>query len=347
MRRWLTMVAFVVPCIVLPGVALADEVLLVDGGRVRGSVIEESPKDGVKILLENGTTYVVPAAQVKEVHYGTAKSTNPTPTPPVAPPRPAPRKGSARPMATVSVSIAEGAGKVFVTDNYSARELRQPKGRVVAGAPMTLQLAEGEWEVEVEFDDGGAASETLYADAKTPSELRLSSWLQSHRGVHLGIMGYMQAGYLYRGVIGPRIDVFADLALAPACDLRLGGAVGMFLFPDPRSSDTSIAAELSAVAHFVFNVPGGVYRPYVGASGGVVLGDIGSQSTEYDFFPPKPASPVTVKVHAELSLLHFSFGSKRSFDLDFSAGGGMAYLTARDDVVPSVLGRIGFGGVLY
>lgn len=49
--------------------AQADDVMLNDGGRVRGTVFEESPTSGVRIKLPDGTIKVVPADQVKEVRY--------------------------------------------------------------------------------------------------------------------------------------------------------------------------------------------------------------------------------------------------------------------------------------
>jgi len=53
----------------------ADEVELTDGGRVKGKVVVESPQEGVRVLLEDGTTYSVPAALVKKVTYGDLRGT--------------------------------------------------------------------------------------------------------------------------------------------------------------------------------------------------------------------------------------------------------------------------------
>jgi len=68
----------------------ADEVELTDGGRVKGKVVVESPQEGVRVLLEDGTTYSVPAALVKKVTYGDARAST-TAAPPVAPAPPAAR----------------------------------------------------------------------------------------------------------------------------------------------------------------------------------------------------------------------------------------------------------------
>lgn len=66
--RW-GVVALGLVWLLLPMQVRADDVMLVDGGRVRGTVIEESPTVGVRIKLLDGTIKVVPAAQVQSVRY--------------------------------------------------------------------------------------------------------------------------------------------------------------------------------------------------------------------------------------------------------------------------------------
>ena len=72
-----------------------DIVLLNNGGRVRGTVIEEDPKNGVRIKLLDGTLKTLTPAEVKEIHYGDQPAA-PAPTPA---PAPAPAAAWAAPAA--------------------------------------------------------------------------------------------------------------------------------------------------------------------------------------------------------------------------------------------------------
>jgi hypothetical protein len=62
--------------LLLAGPALADDVrdtiMLANGGRIRGTVMEEDPKAGVLIRLPDGTTKRIPDREVNEVVYGGA-----------------------------------------------------------------------------------------------------------------------------------------------------------------------------------------------------------------------------------------------------------------------------------
>jgi hypothetical protein len=327
-----------------PAVVLADEVVLVDGGRVRGAVIEESPTNGVRVLLDDGTTYTVPAPQVKEVHYDGA-ATGRT-APPGAPASTvANGRATSGPMGTIVLRIGAGSGRVTVTDVNSPLAVEQPRGRIVAGTPVTLELAEGPWVVEVEFADGGVDSASVYAEPNVRAEVQLESWVPSHKGVHLGFVGHLQAGLLGLFAIGPHLAVFANLNPVSWCDLRLGGAAAFLGFPDPDSRTKVGRAELSAFAHVVFNVPGGVYRPYVGVNAGAYLGDFVFE--RFNYFPDESA-PAMPKVEFDLSVLHFNFGAKRQFDLDFAGSGGVLIHPLDGSFAgPVAMGRVGFGGSLY
>jgi hypothetical protein len=62
-----------------------DVVMLSNGGRVRGTVIEQDPRSGVRIKLLDGTIRSLTAAEVREVQYGSpAGVPSPAPTPPAA-----------------------------------------------------------------------------------------------------------------------------------------------------------------------------------------------------------------------------------------------------------------------
>lgn len=68
-----------------------DEVVLVDGSRVRGTISVEDPKSGITIVLSNGSVRQIKAAEVKRTVYGGGLGAAATPplaptvTPPLAP----------------------------------------------------------------------------------------------------------------------------------------------------------------------------------------------------------------------------------------------------------------------
>lgn len=79
-----------------------DEVVLVDGSRVRGTISVEDPKSGITIVLSDGSVRQIKAADVKRTVYGGGLGAAATPaltpaaTPPLAPAvTPLPPDGSA------------------------------------------------------------------------------------------------------------------------------------------------------------------------------------------------------------------------------------------------------------
>ena len=127
-----------------------DTVFTVDGGRVRGTVVEEGPK-GVTIQLLDGTTRTYEAGQFTRVEY--ADGTVSTPRPP-APPAPAPQ---AAPPATAAPATG-GPDVIFFADGGRAR------GMVVeesASGGVVLRLLDGSTRryapgqvVRIEYSDG-------------------------------------------------------------------------------------------------------------------------------------------------------------------------------------------------
>ncbi len=84
-----------------------DVVVLAGGGRVRGTVVEEDPRKGVRIRLLDGTMRSVSAAQVVEVRYGATQATATAPAPVAAPPpAPAPAPLVPPPLPSPSPSLA-------------------------------------------------------------------------------------------------------------------------------------------------------------------------------------------------------------------------------------------------
>jgi hypothetical protein len=66
-----------------------DTVMLTNGGRVRGTVMEEDPEKGTSIKMPDGTVRRLDPSEVKRVVYGDSSET--APAPPPVPPPPAPR----------------------------------------------------------------------------------------------------------------------------------------------------------------------------------------------------------------------------------------------------------------
>jgi hypothetical protein len=108
-------------------VALADGddvVLLKNGGRVRGTVMEESPDKGVRIKLLDGAIRVV-AAEVQSVSYGSGGAqappseaqSAPAPSQPAAPPPPQPTTPQSPPLAPESTEA--GVLVTLQSDNPS------------------------------------------------------------------------------------------------------------------------------------------------------------------------------------------------------------------------------------
>jgi hypothetical protein len=92
-----------------------DTVFLKNGGRVRGTVMTEDPKQGVKVKLADGTVKTVGAAEVDHVDYGGAAAAAPpppaTPEPaPATPPPPAAAPPAAPPPAFPPPAAAPPAG---------------------------------------------------------------------------------------------------------------------------------------------------------------------------------------------------------------------------------------------
>lgn len=67
--RLLALAILVLP--VFPGDALADDVVLLsNGGRIRGTVIEADPREGASIKLEDGSVRRFDAGEISTIRYG-------------------------------------------------------------------------------------------------------------------------------------------------------------------------------------------------------------------------------------------------------------------------------------
>ncbi len=93
----------------LAAAAPSDTVFTVDGGRITGSVLEESPASGVTIQLPDGTVRRIDPGQVQRIEFadGTV-STARMPPAAVAPPAPAPAAPAAAAPAAPAPSTTQG-----------------------------------------------------------------------------------------------------------------------------------------------------------------------------------------------------------------------------------------------
>ncbi len=311
--------------------AKADEVRLTDGGSVLGRVVSESPSKGVVVLLRDGSSYSVPAALVKEVVYDDASAPGlEAPVPKgahpseVSAPAPPPTRDRARPTegeGTLRVSAAS-SGTVSVKSATERGARWERKGRVrEAEGSIEVPLTEGLWEVEIEFDIGGGASQRAVVNPGALTKLRLghwqeAPWVEAHRGAHFGLMGYFNSQHVPASdavIIGPSGQAFANISLNEALELRVGGELGLAFI------DGNATGSLLAFGSVVFNTPGGVYRPYLGAGAGTnvavdhrrqVSGSAVTESYEPVFYP---------RIDIIVAPLHFGVGERREWSIDLRA----------------------------
>jgi hypothetical protein len=124
-----------------------DTVFLKNGGRVRGSVVEEDPQKGVRVKLQDGTLRTVTSGDVDHVQYGDAAS------PPVAA-SPPPAVIPAAP-ATPDFAAAYGLGNLHVEGSKPG--FAYVDGAEVGPTPAEVpNLRPGKHRVKVKFAEGGS-----------------------------------------------------------------------------------------------------------------------------------------------------------------------------------------------
>lgn len=244
------------------GPARADDVVwLKNGGRLRGQVLSEDPKEGVKIKLADGRTRTVPVAEVNKVEYDDAgAAAPPVPTPPAAPTPTAPPPPPVEAPKFGSVAIdAEEAGQVWFD------------GGEVGLAPFHMdKVPVGSHEVRIDFDAGGSAKGTVRVEEGRAASLRLAPdademAFRPRRGASFGMSldgvfiypaktnshfkPHIQAAYG-----GGRLSAFVNIGVHPVVDLRVGaygtgaaGAYGAKLFPFGAFVSTALHASQMVV----------------------------------------------------------------------------------------------------
>jgi len=120
-----------------------DTVFTVDGGRVVGSVLEESPSTGVTIQTPDGAVRRIAAAQVARVEFsdGTVSEARPAAPAPVPPPPPA--QHTAGPPDTVFLAGGGRArGSVLEEDPRTGAKIRLLDGSLHTYAPEEISRIE-------------------------------------------------------------------------------------------------------------------------------------------------------------------------------------------------------------
>ena len=113
-----------------------DVVMLANGGRLRGAVMEEDPVKGVRIKLVDGTVKTVAHAAVKEVRYGSPAPEEAPEEPAPAPPSP-PGPGSTA-GETPQPAIAPGSASLPAPPPSEASDEVAKARRAKASAPRFI-----------------------------------------------------------------------------------------------------------------------------------------------------------------------------------------------------------------
>jgi hypothetical protein len=123
-----------------------DTVFTVDGGRITGSVLEESPSTGVTIQTPDGALRKIDHAQVSRIEYADGTVSTPQKAQP-PPPAPAVKSAAEVPLDTVFVlGGGRARGSVMEESATAGVKLRLPDGTVHAypvGEVSRIEYADG------------------------------------------------------------------------------------------------------------------------------------------------------------------------------------------------------------
>lgn len=225
-----------------------DVVLLKNGGRARGSVMEDSPDTGVRIKLLDGTIRVIPPAEVQSVSYATTASPQPSSSAPpsssvlpppspasaAVPPPPAPTATAENPpppnAATAAPAIEEskarlhsgfyfrfGVGPGFIASGASKAPGQPDVG--ISGIGVGVELAFG----------GTVAPGIVIGGGIYGTGIPSPSYSATVAGTTTSASG----GQAIASSIGPFIDYYFD----PHQGLHLEGAIAYAVFTAGKGTD--------------------------------------------------------------------------------------------------------------
>jgi hypothetical protein len=201
MRRLWGSCAVALSIMVFAPAAWADDdvVLLKNGGRVRGTVIQEDPVQGVRVRLPDGTIRAVKPAEVKQVLYADAAAA-PTAKPAASPAAPPASAGA------IHVEVDGPAGRVTVD------------GGAVGRTPADVKAAGvGRHLVQIDFDDGGTWRDTVLVQAGETSNVKLGEPQRRSTGM-------MVSGIVVTGIA--TVLLVAGLALVTQGESCYSNALG-------------------------------------------------------------------------------------------------------------------------
>ena len=128
-----------------------DTVMLTNGGRVRGTVMEEDPQNGTSVRLADGSVKHLAPSEVKQVIYGGHVQTEAAPQAPPPPPMPtstATPTWTMTPAPALAPSLPIAAGQARVSFEGSNAEVSLGTNYSCT-CPCTLDVAPGTYEVVV------------------------------------------------------------------------------------------------------------------------------------------------------------------------------------------------------
>jgi hypothetical protein len=299
-----------------PTNAYADDIVfLKGGGRVRGTVIEEDPKAGVRIKLADGSFRTVTHAQVDRVEYAPAEAPPPVPVVPA-------------PAAAAVVAPTSLGGRLVVTGTAPGNVFldRGQVGRTPLDLPA---VPAGFHRVTVEFDGGGNTTKLVTVIANQTTEVAVersaSAGVFAYRsGVHLGVTadGLAYAGDL-KG-IGGGVMPFVNFGLSPGIDLRLGAMLNASNNGRKNEDATGGSAwSFGGSATLRVNL-GSFYTMSIGGRFGymhVKTDELSEQPSSDGTFVLTPVADVRAAafVAGEVSPLTFRFGPHREIEAGYDA----------------------------
>jgi hypothetical protein len=287
-----------------------DTVFLKNGGRARGTVVEEDPTAGVSVRLPNGTFRSFKPQEVARVEYGNQPATLASTPPTAAPTRVDSDRESAK-AAGIGSPLDAIQGSLHI-------ESTEPGVVTIDGAeygtlPQVIHnLSAGPHRVMVHFlaGDSVARSVGVRAGAESLVNFEATPSLEAfklHQGPHFGLgiepavaylLGEDQIGATFRAI--GRISY----ALTRVVELRSDLVVGSFFGNGAYNGyyrETMLAFGVLLRVDLQVNW-GSIYTLSIGL-------DVGAANAD---------EPLIAGLHG--SLLSFRFGAKREFLLNFQDG---------------------------
>jgi len=275
-----------------PAVSWADDVVVLkDGGRLRGTVIEESRGRGVRIRLLDGVVREVEPANVDRVQYDSAMST-----------------ASGR---LVIESVTPGT--VFVDEKE-----RGP-------SPVDLpSISNGRHSIHIEFADGGSSTKTAYvmANQTTVVAMDVTGLVSTYRrGPRFGVAAEgaeFAFGTGSHGVTtgGARLLPFLNLGVSRLVDVRIAASLMVSGVASAVQNDLvwsaggDLAVRLNVLSFYAVGM--GAYVGYLAWPRPELIGQ------------PTATSALLGMVEGSPAL--FRFGEKRQFEAGLMFGAGMLSL---------------------